>query len=338
MSNTISRFTSKAAAALVRPCHAHRFASPRFQRTAYSTSTGKETTSSSSSQSGRPSAIAQRIPDTTTLHAPHRFREFELDGKVFVVTGGAQGLGLTLAEALVEAGGNVYCLDRLPAPTEEYYQTQGCVAGKFEGSLHYRQVDVQDASNLDSVIEDIASKYGRMDGLIAAAGVQNVTPALEYPPHKITEMMNINYGGVYLSAVSCARAMVKHQTPGSILLVGSMSGLIANKGFTASVYNSSKAAVIQLGRSLAMEWGKIIDGKPIRVNVLCPGNIVTPMVRKNFDDDPHLRELWERENMMGRISEPREYRGAALFMLSDASSFMTGKFWRTQPSTCTGHS
>src|ERR1700753_3694381 len=124
-------------------------------------------------------------------------------------------------------------------------------------------------------------------------------------------MMNINYGGVYLSAVSCARQMIKYKTPGSLLLVGSMSGLIANKGFTASVYNSSKAAVIQLGRSLAMEWGKIIDGLPIRVNVLCPGNIMTPvsncslikpgrpltrrlqMVAKNFEDDPGLRRLWE---------------------------------------------
>lgn len=93
--------------------------------------------------------------------------------------------------------------------------------------------------------------------------------------------MDINFKGVYLSAVSCARQMIKYETPGSMLLVGSMSGLIANKGFTASVYNSSKGAVIQLGRSLAMEWGKIIDGKPIRVNVLCPGNIMTPVSVSN---------------------------------------------------------
>lgn len=90
-------------------------------------------------------------------------------------------------------------------------------------------------------------------------------------------MMEINYNGVYLSAVACARQMVKYKTPGSMVLIGSMSGLNANKGFTSSVYNSSKAAVIQLGRSLAMEWGQIIDGKPIRVNVLCPGNIMTPV-------------------------------------------------------------
>jgi len=89
--------------------------------------------------------------------------------------------------------------------------------------------------------------------LTRAAGVQKVTPALDYEPEKITEMMNINYGGVYLSAVSCARQMIKYKTPGSLVLIGSMSGLNANKGFTSSVYNSSKAAVIQLGRSLAME-------------------------------------------------------------------------------------
>lgn len=86
------------------------------------------------------------------------------------------------------------------------------------------------------------------------------------------------------------------------------------------VYNSSKAAVIQLGRNLAMEWGK----EGIRVNSLCPGHIVTPMVMKNFEDNPGLRETWERENMLGRLSRPEEYRGAVLFLLSDASSFMTG--------------
>ncbi len=142
---------------------------------------------------------------------------------------------------------------------------------KYGGSLKYDRVDVTDASNLDRVIEQIATEHGRLDGLIAAAGVQNVTPALEYPPDKIEEMMNINYKGVYCAAVSCARQMIKYNCSGSLLLIASMSGMVANKGFTSSVYNSSKAAVCQLTRSLAMEWGKIVDGKPIRVNALCPG-------------------------------------------------------------------
>ena len=150
--------------------------------------------------------------------------------------------------------------------------------------------------------------------------------------------MDINFGGVYRSAVSCCRQMERYNCVGSIVLVGSMSAFIANKGLRTSVYNCSKAAVVQLGRSLAMEW----SSKGIRVNVLCPGNIMTPvslgpshndssqadpfsqMVKKNFEDEPHLKELWESENMLKRLSTPEEYRGAALFMLSDASSFMTG--------------
>lgn len=218
----------------------------------------------------------------------------------------------------------VYCLDRLSAPAEEFHDAQNRVTKLFGGQLHYDIIDVQNAADLDAVIGRIADENKGLNGLIAAAGVQNVVPALEYPPDKITEMMEINYKGVYLSAVSCARQMIKYKTPGSICLIGSISGFNANKGFTASVYNSSKAAVCQLTRSLAMEWGKIIDGQPIRVNALCPGNIMTPMVAKNFEDDPGLRKIWEDANMLGRISMPSEYRGAALFLLSDASSFVTG--------------
>ncbi|KIX94059.1 uncharacterized protein Z520_10085 [Fonsecaea multimorphosa CBS 102226] len=267
-------------------------------------------------------SIKEKLPDPE--RTPFRFREFDLEGKVFVVTGGARGLGLVLSEALIEAGGQVYCLDRLPEPDKEFLTVQKRLGPKYGGSLKYDKVDVREAGNLDRVIEEIATNHGRLDGLIAAAAVQQVTPALDYTPEKIEEMMNINYKGVYCSAISCARQMIKYNCSGSILLVASMSGMVANKGFTSSVYNSSKAAVIQLTRSLAMEWGKIVNGKPIRVNALCPGNIMTPMVRKNFEDDPKLKELWEKENMLGRISTPAEYRGAALFCLSDASSFMTG--------------
>ena len=140
--------------------------------------------------------------------------------------------------------------------------------------MYYDHVDVTDAAELDAVIARIAGEYERLDGLVAAAGVQKVTPALEYPPEAIMEMMDINYKGVYCSAVSCARQMIKYKTPGSLCLIASISGLNANKGFTSSVYNSSKAAVCQLTRSLAMEWGQVIDGKPIRVNALCPGKLL----------------------------------------------------------------
>jgi NAD(P)-dependent dehydrogenase (short-subunit alcohol dehydrogenase family) len=132
--------------------------------------------------------------------------------------------------------------------------------------------------------------------------------------------MKINYNGVFNSATAATRQMLQYQCRGSILLVASMSGLIANKGMSSPVYNSSKAAVIQLGRCLAMEWGR----QGIRVNSLCPGHIVTPMVEKVFEKSPESKPLWESENMLGRLAKPEEFRGAALFALSDASTFMTG--------------
>lgn len=165
----------------------------------------------------------------------------------------------------------MYCLDRLPEPDEEFYDVQKRLGPKYGGELLYDRIDVRQAEDVDRVISKIAERHQRMDGAITAAAVQNVTPALEYPPDKIMEMMDINYKGVYCTAVSCARQMIKYDTPGSILMVASMSGMVANKGLLSSVYNSSKAAVCQLTRNLAMEWGQIVNGKPIRVNALCPG-------------------------------------------------------------------
>ena len=158
---------------------------------------------------------------------------------------------------------------------DEFHHCKDRLAQLYGGTLNYDRVDVRDASDLDHVIARIADENGRLDGLVAAAGIQKVTPALDYPPEAINDMMDINFKGVYLTAVSCAKQMIKHKSPGSLCLIASMSGLIANKGFTSSVYNSSKAAVCQLTRSLAMEWGKVVDGKPIRVNALCPGKSKT---------------------------------------------------------------
>jgi NAD(P)-dependent dehydrogenase (short-subunit alcohol dehydrogenase family) len=159
----------------------------------------------------------------------------------------------------------------LPGPDKEFEVVKDRLGPQYGGSLNYDKVDVREAGELDRVISEVADKHQRLDGLIAAAGVQNVQPALDHTPEKIMEMMDINYKGVYCAAVSCARQMVKYNCSGSILLIASMSGLVANKDFTSSVYNSSKAAVCQLARSLAMEWGQMIEGKPIRVNALCPG-------------------------------------------------------------------
>ncbi|AEO54486.1 hypothetical protein MYCTH_2297117 [Thermothelomyces thermophilus ATCC 42464] len=151
------------------------------------------------------------------------------------------------------------------------------VEPEYGGALLYRQQDVSDTELLDRLIADIAAENGRLDRVVAAAGMRQVTPAL-------------------------------------------------NKGLLLPVYNSSKAAVIQLTRNLAMEWSPVReDGSGgIRVNCISPGHILTPMVRKNFEEVPGLRETREAENIMGHLAETTEFKGAVLFLLNNASSFLTG--------------
>ncbi|KAL0934424.1 Sorbose reductase SOU1 [Colletotrichum truncatum] len=255
-----------------------------------------------------------------------RFTDFNLKGRTFIVTGGAQGLGLSLAEALVEAGGKVYCLDRQESPHEDYGEAMKRVIPEVGGSLHYRQADVVDAKGLDKTITAIAEENQGLDGLIAAAGIQQITPALDYTVEDIDKMFSVNYTGVFMTAQSAARQMFKYKNHGSICLIASMSGLIANHGLLSPAYNSSKAAVIQLGRNLAMEWSPMRkDGSGgIRVNCISPGHIITPMVEQNFREVPGLKEEWESHNMFGRLAEPNEFKGAGLFLMSNASTFMTG--------------
>ncbi|KAK5142784.1 hypothetical protein LTR32_004940 [Rachicladosporium monterosium] len=134
----------------------------------------------------------------------------------------------------------------------------------------------------------------------------------------------VNITGVFMTAQAVAKEMIRHGRGGSIAIIASMSGTVANRGLICSAYNASKAGLIQLARNLASEWGP----HGIRVNTLSPGYIVTAMVEALFEQYPERRRDWPTQNMLGKLSKPEEYRGAAVFLISDASSFMTGSDMR----------
>ncbi|KAL4804244.1 hypothetical protein BDV18DRAFT_142802 [Aspergillus unguis] len=262
--------------------------------------------------------IKQEAPSAAAKS--NKLPEFSLAGKVVCVSGAARGLGLTQAEALLEAGARVYALDRLEDPSPEFYTIQKRAREELGTDIQYRRIDVRDTELLHSTIEAIANTEGRMDGLVAAAGIQQETPALEYTSQDANRMFEVNVTGVMMTAQAVAKQMIRFGNGGSIALIASMSGTIANRGLICSAYNASKAAVIQLARNLASEWGQY----NIRVNTISPGYIVTAMVEQLFVQFPDRRDEWPKHNMLGRLSSPQEYRGAAVFLLSDASSFMTG--------------
>ncbi|ATZ46005.1 hypothetical protein BCIN_01g06850 [Botrytis cinerea B05.10] len=266
------------------------------------------------------SAALKSGQPSTYLGTRKRLPEFSLVDKVVCVSGAGRGLGLVQAEALLEAGAKVYALDRLDTPSPDFDRIAQRAKEELGTSLSYRRIDVRDVEGLNSIVEEIAQKEGRMDGLIAAAGIQQETPALEYSAEDVDLMMSVNVTGVFMTAQAVAKQMVKFGNGGSIVLIASMSGTVANRGLICPAYNASKSAVLQLARNLASEWGE----HSIRVNTISPGYIVTAMVEELFKKFPERRTDWPKQNMLGRLSAPEEYRGAAVFLVSDASSFMTG--------------
>jgi NAD(P)-dependent dehydrogenase (short-subunit alcohol dehydrogenase family) len=165
-------------------------------------------------------------PPTTLLP------EFSLKNKVIVVSGGGRGLGLVQSEALLEAGATVHAIDRLPTPTKdsEFAKVADRAERELGTTLAYHNLDVRDNAALNDAVAGIAERHGGIDGLIAAAGIQQETPALEYSQEDCDRMMGVNVTGVFMTAQAVARQMVGRKRGGSLVLIGSMSGTVANRG------------------------------------------------------------------------------------------------------------
>lgn len=163
------------------------------------------------------------------LGTTKRLPEFSLTDKVVLVSGAARGLGLIQAEALLEAGATVYALDRLPEPSPDFYRVQKRAAEELGTTFYYRQIDVRDVENLNKVVEKIGGSHGRLDGLIAAAGIQQETTALEYTAKDANMMFEVNITGVFMTAQAAAKQMIKYGNGGSIAMIASMSAHIANR-------------------------------------------------------------------------------------------------------------
>lgn len=163
------------------------------------------------------------------LGTKRRMPEFNLTDKVVVVSGAARGLGLTQAEALLEAGATVYALDRLLEPSPDFYRIQKRAAEELGTALYYKKVDVRDVDALNKVVQAIGDDTGRMDGLIAAAGIQQETTALDYTSKDANLMFEINITGVFMTAQAVAKQMIRFGNGGSMVLIASMSATIANR-------------------------------------------------------------------------------------------------------------
>ncbi|KAH7916029.1 hypothetical protein BJ138DRAFT_1140509 [Hygrophoropsis aurantiaca] len=254
---------------------------------------------------------------------PKIFDEFSLSDRVAIVTGANRGLGLEMALALCEAGARVtYCLDLPSQPSEEFIATRDFIKRLGNASrLEYISADVRDQKAIWQLGEDIADKEGRMDVCVANAGILRPhTDCLDYSAEQFKEVLDVNTNGVLYTAQAAGRQMARFGTPGSIILIGSMSGSITNKNHSWISYNTSKSAVLQMARSMACELGP----KKIRVNSLSPGYIYTSLTATSLDNQPGLLAKWSEQNPLGRLGRPDELRGVITWLASDASTYCTG--------------
>ena len=247
-----------------------------------------------------------------TLTAPQLF---DLTGQTALVTGAGSGIGQALALGLAQCGASVACLDRRRDGGLD--QTLALIAATGQAALALT-ADVTDPAALAQAVSRTETALGPLTVAINAAGIANAAPAEDMALEQFQTLMDINLKGVFLSCQAEARAMLAHGGGGAIINIASMSGSIVNRGLSQAHYNASKAGVIHLTKSLAMEW----VGRGIRVNAISPGYTATPMNTR--PEMVHQTREFEAQTPMGRMASPTEMVGPAVFLASMAASYVTG--------------
>ncbi|MDX0447047.1 SDR family oxidoreductase [Sinorhizobium medicae] len=246
-----------------------------------------------------------------SLDAP---KLFDLAGNVALVTGAGSGIGQLIAIGLAQCGADVGLLDR--RTDDGLAKTADLIEKAGRRSIQIA-ADVTSGAALDEAVARTEAELGPLTLALNAAGIANAHPAEEMEETQFQTMMDVNLKGVFLSCQAEARAMLRNGR-GSIVNIASMSGVIVNRGLNQCHYNASKAGVIHMSKSMAMEW----VGRGIRVNTISPGYTATPMNTR--PEMVHQTRLFEEQTPMQRMAGVDEMVGPAVFLLSDAASFVTG--------------
>ena len=225
-----------------------------------------------------------------------------VQGAIVVVTGAAGGVGGAVTSWLADRGARVYGLDRRRPAVQ---------VGTFV------EADVLSETSIDAAVEQVVQSAGRIDGLVAAAGIsEEPTPAEAMSLGVWQRTIGINQTGAFLTCQRVGRVMIEQQS-GRIVTIASMSGAhVVNVPQQQVAYNASKGGLVAMTKSLAFEWAP----QGVRVNALSPGYVDTPLLGSKHD----LHEIWKAATPLRRFAEPDEVAAAAAWLLSDEAAFCCG--------------
>jgi NAD(P)-dependent dehydrogenase (short-subunit alcohol dehydrogenase family) len=253
------------------------------------------------------------------VHEPNvadRFAEdlFRLDGLVAIVTGGASGLGEAIAHGLAQAGATVALADINEVAA-------GNVAASLDDrtySLYPYTVDVTKRTLVEELVTAVAADHGSVDILVNSAGTTGRFPAEDFPEEEWDRIVGVNLKGSFLCCQAAGRQMIAQGRGGAIINIASIGASIAYPHATA--YNQSKGGILQLTRSLALEW---IHHR-IRVNAVAPALVDTPLLRIADAKRSLTSEFIMARQLIQRRAEPYEVAGPCIFLASKAASLVTG--------------
>ncbi|MBO4320402.1 MAG: SDR family oxidoreductase [Treponema sp.] len=241
---------------------------------------------------------------------------FDLKGQVAIVTGCSTGLGVQMAKALANQGANIVAIARRKEMIEAVAKE---ISGTYGVETMAIKCDITDTAVVDSAIDQVMAKFGRIDIVINNAGTGAVAPAEDITDDQFNNEMNIDLFGTFRVARAAAKKAMIPAKYGRIINISSMYGLVGNKIAGSAPYHAAKGGVVNLTRALAAEWGKY----NITVNAICPGYFYTDLTRETLDSE------FFQQNAKTMIPEERygkegELDTAAIFLASPNSAYVTG--------------